>query len=92
MSVVMLMRGCSGTDEYEAGKEKKSLYTLYKILDGIVCRSDVGCVVCYSVYTGEEGTNPSKLLHKRLQHLTLIIKTHTLSPRILNLYTTQRPS
>jgi len=27
------MRGCSGTDEYEAGKEKKSQYTHYKKLD-----------------------------------------------------------
>ncbi len=33
MSVVVLMRGCSGTDEYEAGKEKKSQYTYYKKLD-----------------------------------------------------------
>ncbi len=24
VSVVMLMRGCSGTSEYEAGKEKKN--------------------------------------------------------------------
>ncbi len=27
------MRGCSGADEYEAGKEKKSQYTHYKKLD-----------------------------------------------------------
>ncbi len=27
---VVLMRGCSGTGEYEAGKEKKSQYTHYK--------------------------------------------------------------
>ncbi len=40
MSVVVLMRGCSGTDEYEAEKKKKrkkkhnhSQYTHYKKLD-----------------------------------------------------------
>ncbi len=33
VSVVVLMRGCSGTGEYEAGKEKKSQYTHYKKLD-----------------------------------------------------------
>ncbi len=30
VSVLVLMRGCSGMDEYEAGKEKKSQYTHYK--------------------------------------------------------------
>ncbi len=30
VSVVVLMRGCSGTDEYEAGGRKKSQYTHYK--------------------------------------------------------------
>ncbi len=31
VSIVVLMRGCSGTDEYEAGKgKKKSQYTHYK--------------------------------------------------------------
>ncbi len=33
LSVVVLMRGCSGTGEYEIGKgkKKKSQYTHYKI-------------------------------------------------------------
>ncbi len=30
VSVVVLMRGCSGTDEYEAGKEKITVYSLQK--------------------------------------------------------------
>ncbi len=33
VSVVVLMRGCSGTGEYEAGKENKSQYTHYNQLD-----------------------------------------------------------
>ncbi len=32
VSIVVLMRGCSGTDEYEAGKGKKiTVYSLQKI-------------------------------------------------------------
>ncbi len=31
VSVVVLMRGCSGTDEYEAGKEKITVYSLQKL-------------------------------------------------------------
>ncbi len=30
VSVVLLMRGCSGTREYEAGKEKITVYSLQK--------------------------------------------------------------
>ncbi len=30
VSVEVLMRGCSGTDEYEAGKEKITVYSLQK--------------------------------------------------------------
>ncbi len=30
VSVVVLMRGCSGLDEYEAGKEKITVYSLQK--------------------------------------------------------------
>ncbi len=30
MSVVVLMRGCSGMDKYEAGKEKITVYSLQK--------------------------------------------------------------
>ncbi len=33
VSVVVLMRGCSGTGEYEDGKKKKSQYTHYNKLD-----------------------------------------------------------
>ncbi len=29
--VVVLMRGCSGTGEYEAGKEKITVYSLQKL-------------------------------------------------------------
>jgi len=36
------MRGCSGADEYEAGKEKKSQYTHYKKLDYTTGGDDEG--------------------------------------------------
>ncbi len=31
MSAVVLMRGCSGTGEYEAGKENITVYSLQKL-------------------------------------------------------------